>query len=148
MEAYQKVAQIIQLRTRIMPEVFEGDPTDHLLSGGWVRTIQWGSNVFVCGNMSATATQNVSLPSGTWYDYLGGGTNAAASYTLQPGEIKVFTGSKITPPVIPASYDYSENLDNIIWENTSGAAYKVIRNGQVLIVRGDHVYTITGARVQ
>ena len=148
MEAYQKVAQIIQLRTRIMPEVFEGDPTNSAVGATNLRTIQWGSNVFVCGNMSATATQNVSLPSGTWYDYLGGGTNAAASYTLQPGEIKVFTGSKIVPPVIPASYDYSEDIDDIIWEDTSGSAYKVVRNGQVLIVRGDHVYTITGARVQ
>ena len=148
MQAYQKVAQILQLRTRLKKEVFEGNPTNSSVGATNLRTIQWGSDVFVCGNISATATQNVSLPSGTWYDYLAGGTNAAATYTLQPGEIKVFTGSKITPPVIPASYDYSEDIDDIIWEDTSGSAYKVVRNGQVLIVRDNKVYTITGARVQ
>jgi hypothetical protein len=132
-----------------MPTVFEGNPTSvSINAGSKLRKIQWGSDVFVCGNISATTTQNVSLPSGTWYDYLAGGTNAAATYTLQPGEIKVFTGSKITPPVIPASYDYSEDIDDIIWEDTSGSAYKVVRNGQVLIVRDNKVYTITGARVQ
>ena len=148
MQAYQKVAQILQLRTRLKKEVFEGNPTNSSVGATNLRTIQWGSDVFVCGNISATTTQNVSLPSGTWYDYLAGGTNAAATYTLQPGEIKVFTGSKITPPVIPASYDYSEDIDDIIWEDTSGSAYKVVRNGQVLIVRDNKVYTITGARVQ
>ena len=119
MESYCTIAKILQLRTRIMPEVFEGNPTDYALSSGWVRRIQWGSNVFAAGNMSATDVQTVALPSGTWYDYLAGGVAAPANCTLQPGEIKVFTGSQIVPPVIPASYEYSEDIDDIIWENTS-----------------------------
>ena len=99
MNAYQKTGQIIQLRTRIMPSVFEGDPTAASINGGQqLRTIQWGSNVFVAGNFSATSTQSVSLPSGTWYDYLAGGSKAGSSYTLQPGEVKVFTGTQVELP--------------------------------------------------
>ena len=34
MAAFQKVGQIIQLRTRLMPEVFEGNPTKVDIGGG------------------------------------------------------------------------------------------------------------------
>ena len=148
MESYGTIAKIIQLRTRIMPEVFEGNPTDASLSSGLVRRIQWGSNVFVAGNMSATEAQTVTLPSGTWYDYLAGGVAAPDNYSLQPGEIKVFTGSQIVPPVVPASYEYSEDIEDIIWENTSSAAFKIIRNGQVFIVRDNMMYDLMGRRIQ
>lgn len=148
MESYCTIAKILQLRTRIMPEVFEGNPTDYALSSGWVRRIQWGSNVFVAGNMSATDQQTVTLPDGTWYDYLAGGVAAPATCTLQPGEIKVFTGTQVVPPVVPASYEYSEDIEDIIWENTSSAAFKIIRNGQVFIVRDNMMYDLMGRRIQ
>lgn len=148
MRAYQKVGQIIQLRTRLLPNVFEGDPTASSLSKGTVlRTIQWGSNVFVAGNFSATETRSVSLPSGTWYDYLGGGTKAASSYNLQPSEVKIFTGSQLTPPEIPASYDFAQGIEDIV-SDPSTTAQKVLRDGQVLIIRGDKTYTITGMEVR
>ena len=146
MDAYRKVGQIFQLRTRILPNVFAGDPTEIHVSSGDIRTIQWGSHVYVAGNMSATQAQNITLPSGSWYDYLDGGVPATSNYSLQPGEIKVFTGSKITPPDVPSSYG-TLGVENINTTNES-AAYKILRNGQVLIVRGDNVYTITGTRVQ
>ena len=148
MRAYQKVGQIIQLRTRLLPSVFEGDPTASSLSKGTVlRTIQWGSNVFVAGNFSATESRSVSLPSGTWYDYLGGGTKAASSYNLQPSEVKIFTGSQLTPPEIPASYDFAQGIEDIV-SDPSTTAQKVLRDGQVLIIRGDKTYTITGMEVR
>ena len=148
MQAYQKVSQIIQLRTRLLPSVFEGNPTAvDIGSGRVLRKIQWGSNVFVAGNFSATETRSVSLPSGTWYDYLGGGTKAASSYNLQPSEVKIFTGSQLTPPKIPASYDFAQGIEDIV-SDPSTAAQKVLRDGQVLIIRGDKTYTITGMEVR
>ena len=148
MRAYQKVGQIIQLRTRLLPNVFAGNPTAVSVgSGKALRTIQWGSNVFVVGNFSATATQSVTLPSGTWYDYLGGGTRAAASYTLQPSEVKIFTGSQITPPSVPDVYDFTQGIEDI-FSDPASSAHKVLRDGQVLILRGDKTYTITGMEVR
>ena len=148
MQAYQKVAQIIQLRTRLLPTVFEGDPTAVSVSGGKsLRTIQWGSNVFAAGNFAASGTQTVSLPSGTWYDYLGGAAKADASYTLQPGEVKVFTGAQLQAPEIPSHYDFKVGVENVFF-NEAPKTSKILRNGQVLILRGDQVYDLMGRRVK
>ena len=149
MEAYQKTGQIIQLRTRLMPSVFAGNPTAVSLNKGTVlRTVQWGSDVFVAGNFSATETKSLTMPSGTWYDYLAGGTQASASYTLQPSEVKVFTGTQVTLPQVPTKYNFSQGIEEIVSEPNVSQAYKIIRNGQVLIVRGDKVYTITGMEIR
>ena len=145
MDAYQKIGQIIQLRTRILPQVFEGDPTVVNISSGLVRTVQWGEHVFVAGNISATESQSVNLPAGTWFDYLAGGTAAAANYSLQPGEIKVFTGTQITPPNVPSSYS-TLAVETI--EAQNAPAQKILRDGQVLIKRGNKTYTITGMEVR
>ena len=148
MQAYQKVAQIIRLRTRLLPTVFEGNPTAASLgSRKALRTIQWGSNVFAAGNFAASGTQTVSLPSGTWYDYLGGATKAAASYTLQPGEVKVFTGSQITAPEIPSHYNFKVPVENVFFDETPKTT-KILRDGQVLILRGDQMYDLMGRRVK
>ena len=149
MQAYRKVGQIIQLRTRLMPKVFEGNPTAVSVSGGKsLRTIQWGSDVFVAGNFSAKNTQSVSLPGGTWYDYLGGGAKASSSYTLQPGEVKVFTGSQQTLPSIPSHYAVEEQGVETVWvSGDAPKAQKILRDGQVLIIRGDKIYTITGQEI-
>ena len=64
--AFKKVGQTIQLRTRLMPEVFAGNPTAVSVgSGKALRTIQWGSNVFVAGNFAMSGNQTVTVPSGT-----------------------------------------------------------------------------------
>ena len=84
-QAYAKCAQAIQLRTRIKPEWFAGDPTASVLGHAkQVRSVQWGSNVYVAANFDPTTNQTATLPSGTWYDYYAGGTRAAASYSLAP----------------------------------------------------------------
>lgn len=147
MQAYKKVAQIFQLRTRLLPEVFKGNPTAVSVGGSTLRTIQWSSDVFVAANMSAKDNQTVNLPSGTWYDYLGGATKAAANYTLQPGEIKVFTGSQITPPEVKIDY-YLQDLENIFFDRKPADTRKILRDGQVLILRGDNIYDMTGRRVK
>ena len=142
--AFKKCAQVIALRTQLLPAVFAGNPTQvHIGSGYVTRTVQWGNNVFAVANFSPTENMSINLPSGTWYDYLGGATKAATSYTLKPGELKVFTGTPIQAPVI----SNIEKRDHSAFEEVQmemPQAKKIIENGQVLIVRGDKVYTITG----
>ena len=142
--AFKKCAQVIALRTQLLPSVFAGNPTQvHIGSGYITRTVQWGNNVFAVANFSPTDNMSINLPSGTWYDYLGGATKAATSYTLKPGELKVFTGTPIQAPVI----SNIEKRDHSAFEEVQmemPQAKKIIENGQVLIVRGDKVYTITG----
>lgn len=147
--AFTKCAQVITLRTQLMPSVFEGNPSSvSVNSGSKLRKIQWGSNVFAAANFDVTGNQAVTLPSGTWYDYLNGATKANGTYTLAPGELKVFTGT----PVIAPTFADIQKRDHTPIENVSTdempKSYKILRDGQVLIVRGDKTYTITGQLVR
>ena len=147
--AFTKCAQVITLRTQLMPSVFEGNPSSvSVNSGSKLRKIQWGSNVFAAANFDVTGNQAVTLPSGIWYDYLNGATKANGTYTLAPGELKVFTGT----PVIAPTFDDINKRDHTPIENVSTdempKSYKILRDGQVLIVRGDKTYTITGQLVR
>ena len=149
-DAFTKCAQVIALRTQLMPNVFEGNPTSVSVDGGKAaRTIQWGSNVFAAANFGVSGNQAVSMPSGTWYDYLNGGTKVTSSTcVLAPGELKVFTGSAVQAPTFTdiEKRDHTP-IENVIIDEAS-KAYKILRDGQVLIIRGDRVYTITGQEVR
>ena len=71
LNAYTKVAQVCQLRTRLLPQVFAGDPTATSIgSGKKIRTIQWGDQVYVVANFSPEQEQTATLPDGNWYNYL------------------------------------------------------------------------------
>ena len=151
MDGYQRLAKILQLRTRIMPEVFAGNPTATNIGGGIaLRTVQWGSDVYVVANFTASQTLTQNLPSGTWYDYLDGGNKANSSYSLKPGEIKVFTGKQKAAPTVPRSYKFEQDIENISWDNfnTTNDAVKVFHNGQIYIYRAGKTYTITGQVVE
>ena len=146
--AFTKCAQVITLRTQLMPEVFEGNPTlVSVSSGSKLRKICWGNNLYAVANFDVSSSQGATLPGGTWYDYLNGGTPASGTYTLAPGELKVFTGTQIAPPTFSdiSKRDHTP-IGNV--ETDAPKAYKMIRDGQVLIVRGDKTYTITGSLVQ
>ena len=146
MQAYQKTAKIIRLRTQLLPKVFEGNPTASTISGGkQIRSVQWGSDVYVVGNFSASKTGDIALPSGTWYDYLDGG-KAATNYTLAPGEVKVFTGSDIKAPEVPGSYDFEAGFFGIQSDETNKAIQKYIRNGMLIIERDGVRYDVMGRR--
>ena len=148
-EAYKKIAQAIQLRTRLMPSVFEGNPSSSALgSSSMVRSVQWGSNVYVVANFYASNSQTVNLPSGNWYDYFAGGTTAGSSVTLTPGEVKIYTGTKVTPPAINTDLESLLDVDIVTVDKKASSATKILRDGQVLILRGDKVYTITGMEVR
>ena len=143
--AYTKCAQAIRLRTQIMPEVFAGNPTAAQLgSGQKVRYVQWGSNVYVVANFDIAA-QSATLPSGTWYDYYDGGTKSG-SLTLQPGELKIFTGKKVDLPAINTDLESMLPIETVTAAPARGT--KILRDGRMLILRDGRVYTLTGARVQ
>ena len=147
--AFTKCAQVITLRTQLMPSVFEGNPTNASIgSGAKLRTIQWGSNVVAAANFDTIANQAVSLPSGTWYDYLNGATRVSASTcVLAPGELKVFTGSPVQAPTFEdIQKRTAQGFEQIITETPKTS--KILRDGQVFILRGDKVYTVTGQIVQ
>jgi len=134
MQAMRDVSKIIRLRTRYMPKVFEGDPTaGNLGSGNKLRTIRWGNDVVVAGNFSATDNVDYSVPSGTWYDYLNGGTKASGKYSLSPGQIKVFVGQ------MPASLD--ENREELA---KNAGVKKMMLDGKIYIVRGENLYDVMG----
>lgn len=147
--AFTKCAQVITLRTQLMPSVFEGNPTSqNISSGNKLRKIQWGSNVFAAANFDVTTNQTVTLPSGTWYDYLEGATRANGTYTLAPGELKVFTGT----PVIAPTFSNIQKRDHTGIELTPSESFskgqKILRDGQILILRGEKVYNLQGQEVR
>lgn len=152
MQQYQQVAKMVQLRTRLMPKVFEGNPTAQNLSGSYLRSVQWGSDVFVVANFNPEGSESVTLPAGTWYDYLGGASKAAANYSLKSGEVKVFTGSQVVAPTIPLVYDFT-NTKPMGWfdtytEQRIGSARKVMRDGQLQLITDQGIYDITGRKIQ
>ena len=145
--AYEKCAMAINLRTRIMPEVFAGNPTSvNIGSGVKVRTIQWGSDVYVVGNFDVAA-QTTTLPSGTWYDYLSDDNIASGNVTLTPGELRIYTGKKVDKPMINRDLQSLLPIENISVDNTP-KAQKIMRDGQVLILRGDKVYDVMGRLIK
>lgn len=157
MQAYRQVAQLIQLRTRLLPDVFSGNPTAATIgSGKAIRTIQWGNNVYVVGNFSATAAQTATLPAGTWYDYLSGSATTVAggaSVTLQPGDLKIYTATKQALPTVPDSYDYEYvGLPTIGTDNASrNFIYPTMADDIIYIASDDtprriEIVSISGTR--
>jgi hypothetical protein len=128
MAAFQKVGQTIQLRTRIMPEVFEGNPTaQDLAHGKALRSVIWGegvNRVFVVSNVSSDP-QEFTLPTGTsnWYDYLANNPNALASgtkVTLKAGEVKVYTAQYFQLPEVPTKYVFDDyvNIEDVEFKSS------------------------------
>ena len=131
MTAFQKVGQIIQLRTRLMPEVFAGNPTNVSLgSGKALRTIQWGSNVFVAGNFAVSGNQTVTLPSGTWYNYFEQKKQTSTSVSLAPGQVLIFTNKQLTLPTMVYT-----DVEDVVAPNASG---------EILPPYNATIYTING----
>ena len=136
--AFKKVGQTIQLRTRLIPEVFEGSPTASSLgSGKSLRTIQWGSNVFVAGNFGVTGNQTVNIPSGSWYNYFEQKKQTATTITLAPGEYVILTGKECKLPAI------TTDLEDLVFPGATGEVlppynvtiYNV--NGQVVSIQNN-----------
>lgn len=145
MNQYALIAKACQLRTRLLPAVFEGNPTSvNVSSGVAVRSVQWGSEVYAVANFDI-APQTATLPSGTWYDYLVGGSKAAATYTLQPGDVKVFTGTPVEAPAVPTNYDFTQDLISLTDPaHPSAEVKKLFLNGQLLILSPSGTFDLLG----
>ena len=148
-DAFTKCAQVITLRTQLMPNAFTGTPSVSIGSGKALRTIQWGNNVFVAANFGVEGNQAVSMPSGTWYDYLGGAVKATATTcVLAPGELKVFTGTQVIAPTFAdIQKREAQGIEEVGVQPSEVSIQKILRDGQIYILRGDGTYTLTGARV-
>lgn len=116
MSQYQKLGQMIQLRTRTKPEIFSGDPKWQTVGSGVnLRSVGWGSGddmIFVISNLgTAAATYKLPTDATQWYDYLADGTTAEAAgkeMTLASGEVKVWTASRLALPDVPDRYAYTD----------------------------------------
>ena len=99
---FVKIAQAIHLRTKLLSDQFiqMSKPTKVDIGAKALRTIQWGSDVFVAGNFSATQNQTVTIPSGTWHNYYAQTPQTATTLTLAPGELVILTGTPIEKPMI------------------------------------------------
>lgn len=146
--AFTRCAQVITLRTQLMPQVFEGNPTASSIgSGVKLRSVQWGDDVYAVANFDTVSVQTATLPSGVWYDYLAGGSRAGSSYQLQPGELKVFTSTAVQAPQF-ADIEKRENTPIEKVQTDQVPSTKILRDGQMLIIRGGQMYTVTGQRVE
>lgn len=145
-QAYKECAQIIQLRTKLHPEWFAGNPTACSIgSGKDVRYVRWGNNVIAVANFDASSARSYSLD-GSWFDYFSG-ASYSGSVNLQAGEVKVLTKTRVEAPAINTDLESLLPVENVN-ADPSAAAHKVLRDGQVLILRGDKTYTITGMEVR
>lgn len=133
MKQYTQIAQIIQLRTKLLPEVFEGNPTVANVTGSReLRTVQWGNDVCLLGNFSAVFDQTATMPEGTWYNYFTQQQQPAGSVTLKPGEMLLLTGEQLQLPNIGTS------VENI---------FLPVASAQILPPYDVTVYTIDGQTV-
>lgn len=113
-QAFHKVGQAIQLRTRLLPEVFEGNPSKVDIGGGKIiRTIQWGSDVFVAGNFSVSEEKTVTIPDGIWYNYYEQTEQKETTVTLAPGALLILTGAPQKLPVMRPSYLFDTAIEDV-----------------------------------
>ena len=137
--AFHKVGQAIQLRTRLMPKVFEGNPTKVDIGGGKkVRTIQWGSDVFVAGNFSATETLTVTIPEGKWYNYYEQKEQTETTVTLIPGALLILTGTPQVLPTMRPCYSFYTDVEDVILPEVT----------EMLPPYNVEVYTLSGQLIQ
>ena len=136
MQIYDKVAQIIKLRTKLLPNVFEGNPTaSNLGHGVEVRSVQWGSNVLVVGNFSASAGNSYTLPAGTWYDYLNDNQKITTStLSLSPGDLRILVGSPVVTDIDEVNMDVTP----------ATKPTKFIQDGRFLILRDGVLFDALG----
>lgn len=128
MNQYKKLGQLIQLRTKIAPSVFAGNPSSSdLASGKALRSIIYGSGnsrIFIIANFGTTA-QSFKLPTGNnWYDYLAGSTSqlaAGQSISLAAGDIKAYTATKYTLPDVPNAYTFV-GIEDVKAENAPNSS--------------------------
>ncbi|MDR1653233.1 MAG: T9SS type A sorting domain-containing protein [Prevotellaceae bacterium] len=154
MSAYNKIAQLLHLRTQLKPEIFiNGTSAVDVGSGKSVRTIQWeynGTKIVVAGNFNVaggtqyTGSQNYTIPAGTWYNYLNENSSLQgnATVTLQPGELLVLTNDwNIVAPAWK-EFDYEADYDEIILNKTGIYIYPTLVDNKIYIRTDEQIRSI------
>ena len=138
MDQYTKIAQAIQLRTRLLADKFVAlkQPKKATLNG-IVRTIQWGEEVFVAGNFHATDKQTAKIPSGTWYNYYTQQPQSGTEVVLAPGEFIILTGSPVELPEISTDFAFLSGVEDIVAPQPT----------EILPPYNVQVYTLSGQMV-
>lgn len=163
MAQYVRVAQVCQLRTRLRPELFVGNPVESHLGGSYVRSITWGEGqdaIHVVGNFSANQSLDATLPSGTWYDYFTGTVVSTSTLSLYPGELRILTASYIACPTIDVTPFTAFNtgntepprgadLDEVLTESSQHSeVQRYLWNNQVVIIKQGKIYSVTGQQLR
>ena len=89
---YDTYAGVLKFRNE-NPRFFDADASFTWNASATVKTSKCtvdGKTFYLVGNFGKTSTQH-TLPSGTWKDYLNGGTSVSDSVTLAQGEFKLLT---------------------------------------------------------
>ena len=157
MNQYKILGQINQLRTRILPNVFAGNPTSQDLSHGKaMRSVIWGEGVncvFVISNVSTTP-QEFTLPTGTtnWYDYLANNPNGMAAgtkITLPAGQVKVYTAQFFQLPEVPTQYSFDDyvNVEDVKFKSNC-VIYPTISDDIVFIETTEDIKSVEVINVQ
>lgn len=154
MEAYRRCAQIIQLRTKLAPEVFMGKVASSQLGGGKkVRSIVWGNaddeeRIVVAGNISGADPQEYTLPNGLWFDYLNDSHVLLNTVILAPGEVRIFTTKHYNLPDIHMPYDVPGDIMEVRMDEGYNLPCKFMHDGQVYIHRNGIIYDTMGRVVR
>ena len=166
MEAYQRMAQLIQLRTKLYPDEFflNGKCTLNAGSGKAARSIVWeynGEYIVIVGNFNVeggtqytgTATIAPFPKTGKWYDYYRQASYNVSStadvITLQPGELRIYTSSAKQLPTIEG--DFPNNIITPAVE-FEGTVYPTIVNDYLFInstapIQQAVIYNLQGKQV-
>ncbi len=120
------------LRLRKNPSysaLFTSNNITYSLDGAfkWIKVTQGAASIVVMGNFNVdVAIGSVTFPSaGTWYNYLTPGTfsatGGAQSFTLNPGEYRVYLNQFVALPVTVTSFTGKNNgLANLLkWNVTN-----------------------------
>lgn len=129
MEAYRQTGQMVQLRTKLLPNLFKkGSYTATVGSGVAGRYMRWSQNdtlLVAVGNFNVEGgvshTGAVSVAPfhgvGTWYNYYTGEAHQVGStsetLTLQPGEFRIYTTIPLALPNVPNSFDFTTSLPTV-----------------------------------
>ena len=154
MDIYRKCAQVIRLRTELLPELFAGKPVSTQLGGGKkLRYVVWGNEesedrVVVVGNFSGTETQEYTLPDGLWFDYLNNRHVLLNTLVLAPGEVRILTTKHYDLPDIRMPYDTPDDIMEVRMDGDFNLPYKFTHDGQVYIRRNGVIYDTMGRIVR
>lgn len=137
-------ANVLNLRSNpLYTQTFTMGVIDRNLSGSfkWMTLNSAAGKLVVIGNFDVTAqTGSVTFPAaGTWYNYLNppatfAATGGSQSFTLQPGEYRIYLNSLVVLPVTLTNFNGRNNgngnlLSWVVENEVNVSRYELQRSG-------------------